>query len=416
VLKTIALATALLAPLAATKQSFPVCYPTVFHVAQRSATERKLPTRSGYITLSAQLFALPDGSSSRPFGSPAAALQRAASRNACAVYLMIENGVYAGDLTITRPTFLIGTSRTGTVLEGTIRNSTAHALRLEDLSLQNAGVPGAVIVDHPSASTYLEDVEIRDAQAYGIHQIGGSILAQHVSVIGTQATSQERTHGTAIFLEGGIHAEVYDADLTDNDSAGLMIEGAGTWAWAGAIRVSGNRFNTWFMNGLLNGGRDDGGYAAVQIGYDAHVVLSAIDVWDNEISGVHIHHGARVNGMNWDVARTISVPDPTGGSFAGINVFLDGATLDLSRFTLHHADIGIFVRRSQIHIGNGEIRNNTVGMVAPDMGAESSPWECIEDSVRFVGNETRLGLHALPFPDPFGDEEIPFDCPSVPWE
>lgn len=168
----------------------------------------------------------PDGSATRPFPTIAEALTRAEASHYDGVEVIVSPGTYVGDLNITRPTKIIGESRTGTEIVGSIVNSSVYSLTVDSLSIigpkaltGEVGRVGALIISNACASTTLERVDIKNPLNYGILQSGGKLTARNVRIEDTAASESIASSGTAVHLSN------VDAILN-----GVSIERAGRFA------------------------------------------------------------------------------------------------------------------------------------------------------------------------------------------
>ena len=376
---------------------------------------------------------IPDGSQQKPFWKIGEALLWAKRQNFGAVKILIEQGSYRDNLTITRATALIGSGPAFATLEGTIVNRSEHRLTIERLVLQNASSPGALVVGHPFAETCLDNVDIREAEGFGIQQHGGSLRAKNLNVFGTKSNRTISVfsrsffrHGTAIYLSGGVRGELFGVTLLENESAGLVVNGAGSSVKADNVNVMDTGSNRVTIFSPSTGTLKDffnGGYAAVEVGQWAHACLTRIRIRDSWAVGLHLHHYAKARVEHADVARTRSINLPTEADF-GTNILVnDGATLDLQRFTSSDATaVGIYVQDAQIAASRGRVTGNSTGV---GYYGQNSPLACLMNGVFYFDNVTSLvtDQDISASEDPLGDIDLPDEnppedddpeCPSVP--
>ncbi len=181
-----------------------------------------LPKRTGKRTVDSS----PDGSATRPFPTIAEALMRAEELRYEGVEVIVSPGTYVGDLIITRPTKIIGESRTGTTIVGSVVNHSIFSLSVNSLSINGPkavsgeiGKEGALIISNACAATTLEQVNIKSPLNYGVLQSGGKLSARNVRIEDTATSKSIASSGTAVHLS--------NVDATLN---GVLIEGAGRFA------------------------------------------------------------------------------------------------------------------------------------------------------------------------------------------
>jgi len=180
----------------------------------------------------------PDGSAARPFPNIAEALARAEELHYEGVEIIVGRGTYVGGLLITRPTRIIGESRTDAIIIGSITNNSVHSLTLDSLSIAGPktiggeeGKEGALVISNVCASTTLRHVNIESPLNYGVFQNGGELSVSDVRISDTAAAGGVASSGTAIHLAN-----------VDAIMAGIVIERSGRFAIrqiGGSLTLSG---------------------------------------------------------------------------------------------------------------------------------------------------------------------------------
>jgi len=180
----------------------------------------------------------PDGSAARPFPNIAEALARAEELHYKGVEITVSRGTYTGDLLITRPTRIIGESRTGVIIVGSMANNSVYSLTLDSLSITGPkelggeeGKEGALVISNVCASTTLKHINIESPLNYGVFQNGGELSVSDVRISDTAAAGGVASSGTAIHLAN-----------VDAIMAGIVIERSGRFAIrqiGGSLTLSG---------------------------------------------------------------------------------------------------------------------------------------------------------------------------------
>jgi hypothetical protein len=334
-----------------------------------------------------------DGSAQRPFGSIAEGLRAAEAARACRVDLLVAPGPYQGDLQVTRPTAIAGTTDAQAatpIIEGAIRNGSGHPLSLRDLR-----IAGAVGV--------------------GLAQVGGRLDLADVRIVGTRAVAGQPATGTALLLGGGVRAHLTSVVLSSNEARALWAEGVGTVVSLSDVLVERNRA----LAALAGPGGEL--VAAVEVFGGARLFADKAVIRDNQAIGVHLRGSARAHLRNVQVAGTTEVP-LDGRPGWGIDVMVsDGAVLELRGFLVRTAALtGLHVQDAFLTAEDGSVEDCTVGLHVSAKYAMGYDWaSCVPDSVRFLRNRTRVGGLAVPLPGAAPGAPGPSTsstCLRVPWE
>jgi hypothetical protein len=378
----------------------------------------------------------PDGSEERPFSSVVEALNRAELQGLCGVEVAVAEGAYFGDLVITRRTLIRGSTAelaSPTVIRGSVANSGPHRLTMENLIISPIG--NGIVVDHPCARTVLDNVRVVQAEGFGIHHRGGSLLAGGLTVLDTVAVSDALHEGTAVLLTCGARAVLGDVDLDNNESSALILSGPGTTVSAFDLHAS----NTGVHPSLPRPGY---AWGAVHVRDDAELMVHGFDIRNNKVFGVRVEANgrARFTGSGGVVRRTrTQVPPgcepPIPPSFVGwcedVLTFEDhivvvgpnsnishtlpvavgpemfgglnaaafrGGTLRLTFFESTDALAGILVgENGEVDLDTGIVRHCAVGASVQVPGYDLSR---LGSRVVYRDNGIDLDADPLPVPDP----------------
>jgi hypothetical protein len=190
-----------------------------------------------------------DGSQLKPFPTVAAALAKATAVNATSLTIQLMNGTYSENVNIDRPTSIIGETRDGAVIRGTISNSVFTSLRVENLTLKDSP-NGAVTVLGPcedpfggetfyrpcpsTSATVVRSVSITAPVNWGIRQAGGTVDIYDVSISDLVATVPVYgfRSGAAIHLYWQSTANIENTRLQNNPQ-GLVVQDSYVRMWAG---------------------------------------------------------------------------------------------------------------------------------------------------------------------------------------
>ncbi len=244
----------------------------------------------------------PDGSATRPFPTITEALTWAEEFHYEGVEVIVSPGTYVGDLTITRPTKIIGESRTGTKIVGSIVNSSVYSLTVASLTISGpkavtaeVGREGALVISNACASTTLERVDIKSPLNYGIFQSGGNLTARNVRIEDTAASESLASSGTAVHLSNvdailnGIYIERAErfairqiggslhmfADQIQNTKTRDEISKAGTSIWTS------DGAKTEILSSIIGGSQSS---ALIIEGNQTEAVLENVNIYDTKVN------------------------------------------------------------------------------------------------------------------------------------
>jgi hypothetical protein len=412
------------------------CTRTLFHVSQDGSPSK------------------PNGSLANPYQSIRQALRRAEAGMMCGVDLIVDQGVYIGDLTITRDTHIAGRYPDdpvrATLIRGTIENHGPFDLVIDDVTISFPSGDG-IVSDHPCATTTLNDVQILGARGYGIHHLGGGLRATRTAVSGTRVFRPLST-GTGILMTCGAQGELAGVRMTANQSAGLVLTGHGTRVGVLDLTVTGTGIHPGFIS------RVGSTWGAVHVQDEAQLTGFGYSITDNVVYGLRVESGAEVTlagtmytsqrldafdeclpDFRWEndppnskercpaggarpsanvrtvaemaianalIARTRGITDVFGEMSGASNVQVGGGLLQLTNFHLDDADLaGIsLARRGEADLNTGIVSRNRVGAAVYVPGFDISR---IENEVEYRDNGTQIQATSNPVSDPTAELSPP---------
>jgi hypothetical protein len=248
----------------------------------------------------------PDGSPGAPFPTIKEALDQAESLDSCGVLLNVQPGTYSGDLNITRHTQIHGEGMPSQIeIQGLISNRGPYVLQIFNVKIIGNPLiqPTGILVDHPCADVALGNVIVQGVYGYGIRQDGGSLIGTNLEIRDTKATPQYLTHGTGMYLSCGVQAKLVWVKLTNNQSTGLQVVGAGTNVEIHDLRVEGTSMHPSYLATAETEFNDPGyglvtsfapilGTGGVHIRNEAFLWVTGFDILDNISSGINVAYGA----------------------------------------------------------------------------------------------------------------------------
>lgn len=336
------------------------------------------------------------GEIDHPFRSIADALEEAENENILGLNLYVDNGVYREPLEITRDTVIIAFPGTTPLISGSIVNNTPALLAINGFLLSGAGYPGAIYVNNEDAKTWVINTQISGATGFGFYQKGGEANLDHVEIMLTRCTSAAIWSGSGAVFTDGIEVFLNDVSSSSNESHGMVIEGNGTCAWGDTVTISGNHFNRYFRDVIVEDGHlMSSGTGALEIRDYAQATLYHLCVLENEIEGLYVHTNAEVTVSNAEIARMRIYVLRQGGF--GVRV-RSGGHLTMTNFIVSHCDVAGFIIASegQLDLHIGEVFSNPIGVGIPvdvyDLGR-------LSDRVLYHDNERNLDTFELPVPD-----------------
>lgn len=344
----------------------------------------------------------PNGSEESPFPSIAAALEEAQNQGLWGVNLFVYGGVYREPLEITRDTVIAAMPDELPVITESIVNNSSSLLSISGFHLVGADSPGAIWVNNSTARTILNDVLIDLADDSCIYQNGGEIRLEHVRVSRAHASYTAVWSGSGIMLTGGVQASLDNVLSENNESHGILINGAGTYASGNLITIQRNHFNrAW--EGELVSLTLTGGTGALEVRNNAQAVFSNIYVRNNEIDGVLVHNNATVTLNDAVIERTRNFI-PTGGwpdinMGGGIGVRArTGGHLHMTNFSISNCDLaGVVVGQDgEIDLSSGRVYGHPIGVhIVP--GYYYDIYRLMDDVI-YYDNERNLDATYLPIP------------------
>jgi hypothetical protein len=354
-----------------------------------------------------------NGGKSSPFRRIGDALAAAASPKLCGVTIKLADGTYFEDLSVSKHTTVLGASRTGTVIRGRISNTTAAQLTLEKLTIANAGAPGAVVVSNPAAVTTIRNVSIDRAARHGVRQTGGTLKLIYSTITYTYAGWDDVHQGAAVYVDGGATARLSTV-VTRGGSQGLVVAGTGTRARATSLQVHDCQHNFWFRH-LLSAGSVSRGFAAVEARNGGLIYARWLDLYDNEVHGLSVHHGARGYVYRGRFLRTRAVR-VDGSDWGGINATVrhGGSELQLVECEAGHGELaGVQVYDAYLTQRDGMIHHNPIGMHV--QAPADLDWDCLYlGSTIFTANDRDLDSMTMPVPDAMDSLDDVFSPPPEP--
>ena len=329
-----------------------------------------------------------DGSQSHPFKTITKAIDRGISFNASSLKIIVKPGIYDENLYISRNTSIEGQGHP--TLKCTITNTQGHNLTLKSLKITE--VIGKAITHYDG------DLTINDVQVNNTKRIDG-----------------DYTSGRALQIIGynGItNANLENVILNNNEGQAIYIEGNFTKVKINNIEVRGNKTNPNAYEDFDNSNVLKY-LGAIEIGYAAKLFMENFTISDNEGISFLVRDGGQTH-----IRKGMVTKSQTYEELLGFNcVVVDAGKLQAHDFVFSHATVcGIYLDNAYIKLVDGEISNNLIGLSIQEFPDSENydVWGCIDPSVQFLNNVTRLDSSILPIPS---IDPVPPVCPDlVPWE
>lgn len=363
------------------------CVPTILHVAV---------VGDGFVIA-------PDGSEAHPYPTITDALERfeelIEEGEACGIEIVVHGGFYRENLEIRHNTFIRhGGERRASLLHGSIRNSTLAELKLEGIFIWDSDRPGAIVVDHPCAVTDVDDVDILNAEHYGIWQRGGLLNVSRSDVFGTRAGPTLVSQGTGIYLTGGVRADLGSVIVSGNDSGGIIAQGEGTEMIAANVYVQDNTVNAFFVT-PENPCLFAEGMGGVLARFGAVIRMNDSLVEGNTSFGlIAVGEGTEI-----EFSGAVDSTRSSGDSCFGNNVLaIFDAHVTLHDFSSFKAEVcGLqLAAGGEIDASHGNVFDNIIGA---NVQTEGFDLDRIQDDVRYLWNESNFDGSTLPLPEALGE-------------
>ncbi len=403
---------------------------------------------------------VPDGTAERPYPTIHEALAAAEALELEAVDILVSRGTYPGDLELMRHTGILGEA--GVVIQGSIINNGPYELRLENVTITSsddtlAGEQGAVLVNHQCARTILRNVDIEDAEGYGIYQRGGTldvraatiqrtqaelgglfggftgtgiylkdgvvaylievtvshseryglrqkggILTLHDSeIMDTEAQSETSASGTGIWLSDGVESEFRSVFVYRSGSSALILEDSGTTVDAAALFIRDTEVNPYLWDEFGTS------FAAVDVLNGAELEMGWSLIEDSELVGLRARgEDSQINFHDGSISGTIEFPiiiDGGEGIVGGINVIvMDDGYIELTAFRSYNAEFIalVLLEDGALDAHDGLVDNNPIGA---NVQIEGYDINRLRDDVIYVDNGMNLYLDEAPVPDAVTD-------------
>lgn len=408
--------------------------------------------QAGVLEVRAGAAAPGDGTAARPFPTIAAAFEWARGANACRLDVHVAAGAYGADLEVTRPTEIVGASRTAVLVTGGIVNRTTHPVGIRHLTFRNT--PGVAVSVEASASTTIEDVGFVRPALHAIRQRGGRLVLTSSRVEGTVAGTAERVQGTALHLSGGVQAEISDVLLSANASGALVARGAGVRVIARRLTIRDTGNNPNFPSSLdpvqttiesapsvavpvrrmdasktlLPGARvapqfvlrttgGFWGFGAVAISDGATLFAEDLRIERSALYGLLVFAGGRANVRRAVVTNTTSFHEdpPWGPIWGGVNVWsADGGVIEATDLEVAYGQFGIRVLRAWLTLHSASFHHNYAAHSEIDRRGDF----CWDLSRVTAHDNEYLNVDAPTHIEPPCIEDCgtdPPDCETVPW-
>jgi hypothetical protein len=373
---------------------------------------------TGWIVDAASTASAPDGTAMAPFPSLTGALIEAAKAKICGVTLFVRPGRYVEAVAVTRHTRIVGLTVAGApsarvAIEGPVSNHGPNVLDLRNVQLswlRDAPADG-VFVDHPCAVTRLTDVDVVGYVGFGIRQRGGSLWLARVGVTDTRALPDSLAHGTGVLLTCGVRGRFVDVQFDFNQTAGLLMAGAGTEVDAIGLVVRRTSVHPSLIDPDLGGP-----WGAVHVRNEARLVATGFLVADNWMLGIGVYTFAEAvldHGVITDTADISRFVAGWLGPGGGVGALASaGGHLRMSNFIATRSDLcGVnVIEDGEMDLSGGatlvadgdlshesEISHAAIGACVMVEGYDVSR---ITDGVVFRDNGINLQSVSLPLPAP----------------
>jgi len=348
----------------------------------------------------------PDGSMSDPFTSIAGALEAAESAGVPGLNLHVHGGVYSEPLNITRDTVIEEVRGETAVISGSVVNNTPALLRISGFHLMGADEPGAVNVYNDDAKTILTDVIIEGAEKHGVFQHGGELWLTNVDVDGTQTVPGVYWCGAGIVVTGGCIAVFDHVKSENNESNGIVVDGAGTYLWGSNIEINDNHINRFYEYDLMDCSYIffTAGLGALTVQSGAEATLNHISMVNNEMECIVVLRESSASIEDLFVYGTygfippVPWPDMNFSAGNGVRASHDGY-IEITDFEITHNDLaGIWLcRGGEMDLYDGEVTHNVTGAAVFTEGFELRR---LGDDVWYRDNGEDLRMDSFPVPEP----------------
>jgi hypothetical protein len=167
--------------------------------------------------------------------------------------------------------------------------------------------------------------------------------------------------------------------------------------------------------------------AAVTAQDGALLLMEFCTISGNQGTGLWIRAGARAHFRYGTISHTSAVPPcaahglPLGGS----NVIAEGGTVELSNFTVSHAQLGgLVIAGGYVTVSYGEVSHNVIGVYFVDNVPNFDVHDALsclqdQDEMYYIDNVVSLQSRMLPTPclgpcPPGVCRRVPFSCEWCP--
>jgi len=348
----------------------------------------------------------PDGSISAPFVSIASALEAAESAGVPGLNLHVRGGVYSEPLNVTRDTVIEEVRGETVVISGSIVNNTPALLSINGIHLMGADEPGAVYVYNDDAKTILTDVIIESAERHGIFQHGGELWLTNVDVDRTQSVPGVYWCGAGIVVTGGCIAVLDHVTSENNESNGIVVDGAGTYLWGSNIEINDNHINRFYEYDLMDCSYIffTAGCGALTVQSGAEATLKHISMVNNEMECIVVLRESSASIEDLYVYGTYGFvppePWPDGNRSAGngVRASYDGYVEITDFLITQNNQAGIWVSfGGEMDLHDGEVTHNLTGAA---VFTEGFDYHRLEDRVWYRDNVEDLTTDGSPVSGP----------------
>ena len=335
-----------------------------------------------------------DGTEVYPFGTITRALEHADALEAMKVRVMLGYGVYEEDILINRATDIIG-DETIPKIRGTI--------------------------DGAGRSLLLENIEIREAQDYGVRQVGGNLEMRNCRIVETRRSGNDPSSGRGVTLSGGTTAILTCCVFRSNDGQALLIKGEGTKATCSDLQATYNRVNPTAAQQAAES-NDVSGTGCIEVTDGAKLQMEEFDLVSNEYIGVLLRDGSRAHLRYGRIDRTENIENRGGFNLS----LLHDCRIELQHIVTSNGMCGLFMFHSWLRVIDIELIGNSIGIACQEPPQGYDLGACLyafEGNIRMENNGINFdspGAMTVPdHSDILGDDDsggAEPNCPEVPWE
>ncbi|MEN8205738.1 MAG: hypothetical protein ABFS24_06975 [Pseudomonadota bacterium] len=345
------------------------------------------------------------------------ALAFASAEGFDAVEIVLAPAAYReGLITIHRHTRFVAPAGAANIVGGILNNG-PYLLELQDVIVTGAAGTG-ILANNQCAVTILNNVEVQYTEGTGIWQQGGSLTADRLTVVLSNApdipSTADRDIGRGLHLSGGVSACMTNVFLDRNDAGALIAEGFLTRVFVSDMLARNNSVSPVVREEIVTTGKTTSGFGSIEIRDEALLLGEWMDVSSSEIAGLVVDNNAHAHIRYSAISRTEDIQIAPFRFVGGVNYLVSSGTLELTSVLSSLSGAGLVVN----NVNGGFLKTSTVLVTQNDLGyavitssSEESTCavQCLDG--RFERNDRTADFNFLPIPD---NGDPPPACPACP--